>query len=212
MISETKPETREEQELPVLEKKRVSHKLIPLVVAVTLVVGVAIGGTVAYIVNKSNTITNTFTVGDVKLELTETDSPSGSTGSHIYEMTPKAKITKDAKITIKQGSVAHWLFVKIDSSDSLSNFIEYKVSNGWEQLDSNSGVYYQKREAQTTGDVSLSVFQDDQVETKNFTRDQIDAINNVNPTMTITAYAIQQDGFDNAIGAWSQVKDYYSIS
>ena len=50
-------------------------KALALVLAVVLLVGAAIGGTVAWLTDKTGDVVNTFTVGNIDIELAE------STGS-----------------------------------------------------------------------------------------------------------------------------------
>ena len=47
-------------------------KKLTTVLAIVLVVALSVAGTYAYLTSKTATITNTFTVGNVKIDLTET--------------------------------------------------------------------------------------------------------------------------------------------
>ena len=51
--------------------RELSGKLVVAMLAVTLLIGCAIGGTVAWLTDKTTAVTNTFTYGDINIELTE---------------------------------------------------------------------------------------------------------------------------------------------
>ena len=51
-------------------RRSVSSKTLALLLALVLVLGVAAGGTIAWLVAQSDTVTNTFTYGDINIALT----------------------------------------------------------------------------------------------------------------------------------------------
>ena len=79
-------------------------KTVALLLALTLVVGVVAGGTIAWLVDKTGTVTNTFTVGDVNVELTETGI--NNDGEKNFQLIPGTSYEKDPEVTIKANSVA----------------------------------------------------------------------------------------------------------
>ena len=88
--------------------------LIPIMILI-LVIG-AVGGTLAWLTDKTDPVTNTFTVGNVDITLAET---TGKT----YKMVPGQTITKYPKVTVEAGSEECWLFVKIEKSTNYDNFM-----------------------------------------------------------------------------------------
>lgn len=90
-----------------------SKKKLALASAIVAVAVFAAGATLAWLTDKTETITNTFTVGNVDISLEETTSD--------YKMVPGNTIAKDPKITVEAGSEACWLFVKIDESTTLDD-------------------------------------------------------------------------------------------
>ena len=92
----------------------ISARVLVMAVALTLIIGGIIGGSVAWLTATSNTVTNTFTVGNIDIELTE---ESGST----YKMVPGNTIQKNPKVTVKTGSEACWLFVKIEKQNKIDD-------------------------------------------------------------------------------------------
>ena len=86
-------------------------------------------GTIAYLTDTSGTVKNTFTVGQVKIDLTETASDYKDDESYYYQMVPGAAKDKNPVVTVKKGSLASWLFIEVTESDyaTLSDYIGYKI-------------------------------------------------------------------------------------
>lgn len=93
-------------------------KKVLSIVAVVLVLCCAIGGTLAWLTDKTDPVVNTFTVGDINIELKETTTN--------YKMVPGNTITKDPKVTVKANSEACWLFVKVEKSSNFDSFIHLR--------------------------------------------------------------------------------------
>lgn len=167
--------------------------------AIALVLCFAIGGTLAWLVAKTDSVVNTFTYGDINIGLAETTSE--------YKMIPGTNIKKDPKVTVKAKSEACWLFVKIEKSTNIkfSDFITYEVAEGWTALDGVAGVYY-REVAATTNDVVFAVLKGNQVTVKDtVTKEALNALTeDTYPKLTFTAYAVQKDGFDTAAAAWAK--------
>ena len=111
-------------------------KTVALLLALTLVVGVVAGGTIAWLVDKTGTVTNTFTVGDVNVELTETDVGANG-GEKTFQLIPGTSYAKDPEVTIKANSVDCYLFVRFDEVNDPSKYLEYTstlAAPGWTQL------------------------------------------------------------------------------
>ena len=72
-------------------------KIVAIVLAMVLVAVAAVGATMAYLTD-TKTVTNTFTMGDVKITLDETNvkDPEGArVTSNAYDVYPGAVVTKD---------------------------------------------------------------------------------------------------------------------
>lgn len=175
-------------------------KILVACLCVALAVLTIAGTTLAYLTATTGPVTNTFTVGNIDITLTETTTD--------YKMVPGSPIAKDPKVTVKAGSEACWLFVKVEESTNLDDFITYTIADGWTALTGVDGVYYREVSATTT-DTDYAVLKDNQVTVKNtVTKAMMDAITNrtnTNPTLTFTAYAVQKAGFDTAAAAWAEV-------
>lgn len=175
------------------------------VVALALVLCFAIGGTLAWLVDKSDAVVNTFTYGDINIDLSET------TGNE-YKMIPGNDITKDPKVTVEKDSEACWLFVKIEKSANYADYLaDYTIADGWTALDGVDGVYYREVNADTAkAGTSYQVLKGDTVTVlDSVKKSDMEAIKNGTvdePTLTFTAYAVQKDGFDTAALAWAEIK------
>lgn len=176
-------------------------KKVLSIVAVVLVFCCAIGGTLAWLTDKTDPVVNTFTVGDINIELAESENLD-------LKMVPGNTITKDPFITVKANSEKCWLFVKVDKSSNYGDFLEdYKMAADWIALDVQDGVYYQVVDASTANQV-FEVLNNNQVTVKDtVTKAQMEGIKDntiAAPTLTFTAYAVQHDNVATAADAWAK--------
>ena len=182
------------------KRRGVASKTLVLALAVMLIVGATIGGTVAWLTAQTPSVTNTFTVGDINITLNETKSD--------FKMVPGNVIDKDPVVTVVDGSEDCYLFVKIEKSTTLDKYISYTVASGWTELDNVDGVYYRVVNA-TDGTKSFSVLANDQVTVnEGVTKADMEALkaeNATQPTLTFTAYAVQKENINSAADAWAKV-------
>lgn len=181
--------------------RELSGKLVVAMLAVTLLIGCAIGGTVAWLTDKTTAVTNTFTYGDINITLAET------TGTD-YKIIPGKDINKDPKVTVKANSEACWLFVKVEEKGTfVANKVTYSIADGWTKGDGTNipeNVYYREVDA-VTADTDFAVLEGNKVTVSDtLTKEDIKNIT-TNPTLTFTAYAVQKDGIDTAADAWAKV-------
>lgn len=187
------------------KKKGVSTKVFLSLLALVLVVGCAVGGTIAWLTATTEPVVNTFTYGKIKIELTET------TGAE-YKIIPGVNISKDPKVTVIGGSEACWLFVKVGEAnwptfiDEDGRKVSYTIATGWEELPGESGVYYREVDA-VTADTDFYVLKDNMVTvSEELTKAEVNSVA-TQPTLTFTAYAVQKDGINTAADAWDKVKN-----
>ena len=79
-------------------------KTVALLLACVMALGVAIGGTMAWLVDSTGEVKNTFTVGDINIDLTETDDGIGidtttTDNANDYHFVPGDTLSKDPKVT-----------------------------------------------------------------------------------------------------------------
>lgn len=187
-------------------------KALLLALCAVLLVAVSVLGTMAYLTSKTQVITNTFTVGDINIELTETKPESKQA-----KIIPGVDIEKDPKVTVKANSEACWLFVKVEQTGTfVTDKVTYSVmtgTDGWKALPGVDGVYYREVGAVTT-DTDFYVLTGNTAHPNGvvIVRDTLTKadVNNINaganqPKLTFTAYAVQKEGIDTAAAAWEKV-------
>lgn len=182
------------------KRRGIAAKTMMMILAVMLIVGGTIGGTVAWLTAKTEPVVNTFTVGDINIDLAETTTD--------YKMVPGSSIGKDPEVTVKAGSEACWLFVKVEKSPNLDHFITYAIAEGWTELEGQTGVYY-RQVAAAAVDVTFSVLKDDKVNVNSgVTKTDMEALkadDAIQPTLTFTAYAVQKENMADAAEAWAAI-------
>lgn len=159
-------------------------KSLALLLAIAIVVVGAVAGTVAWLTDKTPSVTNTFTTSDINIELKET--------KNHFQMIPGWDIEKDPKVTVKADSEACYLFVKLEKSTNFDTFMTYEMAEGWTALPGNDGVFY-REVAAATADTTFEVLKGNQVSVKDtVTKEQMNGLTaDTHPTLTVTAYASQ---------------------
>lgn len=195
--------------------KRFSAKSVVTVVACVLVLCGVIGGTVAWLIAEAPPVVNTFTYGDININLDESDTNDGDDdpNTNSYDMVPGNKISKDPKVTVLKGSEDCWVFVKIDKSANFDDFMTYEIADGWTELE--DGVYYRSYVKNESADVEYVVLKNNEVLVKGeVTKEQLNALDAEGksdyPTLTVKAYAVQADAeldaIDTAADAWALIE------
>lgn len=113
---------------------------IVIVLAVAAICSAAVLGTMAWLVDSSETVVNKFINSDIDVDVDE------STGD-TYEMIPGWNLSKDPKVTVNADSVDCWVFVKLEKSAKYDEYLIHSVDSAWTQGDGTSipaDVYYRK--------------------------------------------------------------------
>lgn len=185
-------------------------KITTIIMSFVLVCGFAVGGTVAWLISETDPILNTFTYGDINITLTETDTGDNDNNPNTneYTMVPGSTIEKDPKITVKEGSEASWLFVKIEESANFDTFMECSIADGWTELVGETGVYY-REVAKSDSKQEFGVISNNTVSVRGegVTKEMLNALDKDGaenyPTLTVTAYAVQRDNIATVAEAWA---------
>ena len=197
-------------------KTRTKNVLLLTVCAVALVAA-SIAGTIAYFTWKGE-VTNTFTVGKINMELEEIVDPITSDpyvkpndlNGYEYKLVPGHTYPKHAHLAIDKDSESAWLFFKMENgiADIESNEEGYKniatqiTENGWTALDGVEGVYYCLFDAEKAEEKNDFVI----IDSFTVDPDLEDLSAYEEATIKITAYAIQEDGFDTPAAAWAALQ------
>ena len=103
-------------------------KTIALLLVLVMIFGISVGGTIAYLTDKE-AVTNTFTVGNVKIKLTETKIENGvatddriqgsatETVGNQYHLLPGLSYKKDPMVTILEGSEESYIRMIVTVTD-----------------------------------------------------------------------------------------------
>lgn len=181
-------------------------KALFIMLSAALIVCATVAGTLAWLTDTTAPVVNTFTVGDINITLTESENLD-------LKMVPGQSIKKDPKVTVKAGSEACWLFVKVDKSVNFDGFMTFEMADGWIALSGYAGVYYRNVDA-TNADTGFDVLKDNKVTVRDtVTKTMLEGVKNAEdgtpnenaPTLTFTAYAVQKDGINDATTAWGKV-------
>lgn len=192
-------------------KKNSSVKAVALLLCVVLLIGGAIGGTLAYLMTSTTPVVNTFTVGNIgTLTLSETGMDA-TNRTKDYMVIPGVDITKDPKVTFTGNNVAAYVFVKVDAAEGwtttdnhtytcIDKKVSWTVDNSWTLVDGTTNVYWQ--EATTAGLSNVSVISGNKI-TVASTVLQSELTAGAVPDLTFTAYAVQKDNMADAAAAWA---------
>lgn len=186
-------------------RRSVSSRAFIALLALVLVIGCVAGGTVAWLVAKTEPVVNTFTYGNINIALTE---DAGGTEKQ-FKIIPGTDITKDPKVTVTAGSEDCWLFVKVVEEhwptatlEDGTRKVSYTIADGWTPVEGQTNVYYREVKAADTV-CEFPVLKGNIVTVSDqLTKGDIQA---TPPTLTFTAYAVQQENIDTAADAWAKV-------
>ncbi len=214
-----------------------------LVLSAVLLVAAGVLGTLAFFA-ASSAVSNTFTVGDVKIQMLESKTDENgvdldgadtrTVDGNSYRLVPTKTYVKDPAIYVEPLSEPSYLFVKVKNGISTiekpdNTMKDQMIANGWQLVKNNlSGeelyLYLGKDElgvskatdSLATGALDVKFVGSAQKETvelfNTFTVDtNADVTDYAGAKVTLTAFAIQKAGFDDANGltgyqnAWNAI-------
>ncbi len=194
-------------------------KSIAIALALVLLVGGIVDGTVAWLTATSSKVENVFTTSNIGVKLEETKGTTDE-GGYEFKMVPGWTIEKDPKVTVTEGSEDCYLFIKVEESNNFGNYMIYEIAEGWTQLtgvDGVSNVYYKVFNSKDNNNTNAmgtpySILEDDQVTVlEDVDQAMMTAAKGNEPTLSFTAYAVQlyEDGTNefDVTKAWDLVKD-----
>ena len=194
-------------------------KKLMTVLALVLVVAMSVAGTIAFLTDTTDPITNTFTVGNVDIDLTETFNTDTNNDQENYawkaQLIPGTTYTKDPVVTVTADSEDCWLFVKFEEKNGAADYLTYisnlNTANGWTQGDGTSipnNVWYREvAKADTVKSFQLlagdNTYPTGCISVKNIvTNDNMNTA--AEAQLVYTAYACQKDNM-TAVDAWAEV-------
>lgn len=209
---------------------KTKRKALLLTFCAVLLVVASVLGTIAYL-TANDTVTNTFTVGRVAINLDEAkvteDGKAVTLAERVkenrYKLLPGHTYTKDPTVTVLKGSESSYIKMTVtfnkaneldaifapNGADLTSIFNGYDDAN-WiakgntKNTTANTRTYefwYKEAVVAPTTDVKLDALFDFITVPNDITGKQLATIQDM--TITVNAYAIQADGFENAEKAWA---------
>ncbi len=205
------------------------NKALLLALCAVLLVCSTIFGTLAYLTD-TDKVENTFTVGRVGISLDEAKvnedgkpvEGADRVQKNEYHLLPGHTYTKDPTVHIDDDSEEAYLYIKLEIadnadlkallgkynlSDDLWDLLNNSKKDDWTALagavDANNGtgtylLTYKTTVDGTTADIKLF---DSITVPGQFTNEDLAKLDQFK--ITVTAYAVQADGFDTAAEAWT---------
>lgn len=207
-------------------------RTVALLLAIVLVIGCGIGGTLAWLIAGPKEVKNTFTTSNIDITLEETpstnpDDGDQDDGTNSYQMIPGHVITKDPKVSVVENSEPCFVFVELIKSDNFDIYMEYTVDllntsdgstdiEGWTRLIGLTGdnadreVYYREVLTPTS---NMGILVDNAVKVKtSVTKEMMNTLtSDTFPTLVVKAYASQLYKKNNekfsALEAWNNISN-----
>ena len=188
-------------------KAKTKTKALLMSLCAVLLVAASVLGTMAYLTD-SKDVKNTFTVGNVTITMDETDVDDSTPNkerdqANSYKLMPGHTYTKDPIIHVDANSEDCYLFVKVDNqiaaieANGNTTVAAQMATKGWKAVEGKDGIYVYV--GTTTAPVAVkandnvTVFEQ-LVIAGTVNGDTLKTYEN--KTITVTAYAVQKDGFE----------------
>lgn len=171
-----------------------------------------IGSTIVWIFKETAPVTNIFTYGKVDIKLTETDTQidqdnNETTNTYLLDLQNR-NIIKDAQISVEKDTENCWLFVKIETNEIFDEILTYEMNDAWIALANYQNVYYMEVEKQEV-EQKFDVLKNQTVTLKEVSKNVLNELQTY-PSLSVTGYAIQKEGIDTVIEAWSLLQEQAS--
>lgn len=185
-------------------------KGIILTLVLVLLLGCVAGGTVAWLMDTTPAVTNTFTVGNIDIDLKEHDLVNNEldmtrevTEEETYKILPGTTQPKDPFVRVEANSDECWVFIKVEALNDAQDYITYSIDSAvWTPLDededgiADDGVYYKEMPA-VPADTELNILTDQTVSySKDLTKEELDKL-----------YIIEKDSEGNVISMTMKPKE-----
>jgi len=204
-------------------------KVLGLVIAAALLVTATVFGTMAFLTDTED-VTNTFTVGAVRIKLDEADllNPGSRTEKgNAYKLIPGQSYVKDPTVTVIKGSEEAYIrmlltinkcaeldaFFSPDGADLLDFFGGYDAAK-WQYIGNTKNVtdntrtyefrYFETVDATgAANDVVLPALFTSIIVPGTITESQLPVFDGLKMTVVANAIQAQANAYNNAGGAWA---------
>ena len=186
-----------------------AKKVLALVLCAALLVAGSVAATLAYLSYTTAPVVNTFTVGQVVIDLDE--APVDVYGKVVagnrvkentYKLIPGHTYVKDPEVHVTVGSEVCWLFVKVEDEiaaiQDATTVAAQMAANGWTLVAGQTNVYaYAEKVDAREAAKDVPVFESFKI------KGDADVAAYNGKTIKVTAYAVQADTFATAAEAWA---------
>lgn len=191
---------------------KTKSKALLMTLCAVLLVAASVLGTMAYLTSTTGEVKNTFSIGKINITLDE--APVNEYGEEVdgarrmansYKLVPNHEYKKDPTVHVTGDSENSYIFVKVVNGITAieaagDTTIAAQIEKKWTKLDGVDNVYYQEYTKQTAAK-DFVVFNSFTVKND---ISETDLEDYATASITITAYAVQKDGFTGAKDAWDK--------
>lgn len=135
-------------------------KTLAILLSCAMLMGATVGGAIAWLTDTTEEVVNTFTVGNIEIELKETDTNKvDGINKKDYDFVPGDTLLKDPTVTVKKESEECWLFVKVTVANNVCTdtsvtpnivanpVLTWEIAAGWTLYEtyldvSGNGTFY----------------------------------------------------------------------
>lgn len=200
-------------------------KPIVLLLSCALLLGTAVGGTLAWLFTTTAPVVNTFTLGDISIHLSESEGSADpdNENQRIFKLLPGVTLAKDPKVTVEAGSKACYLFISVKETNNTVDGLTGKVINWsvaagndpfaeWVPVPAHEGFWYRELDAipASAADATFTILTASPDYENGFvtinaglTRDMVQTVSNAAPVLTFNAAAVQKTAIDSVADAWA---------
>lgn len=215
----------------------VSTRACVTMLALVLVLGCAVGGTIAWLTAQTEPVKNTFTYGEVDIMLkehkydaaTNTLDQNTLVTENTYKIVPGMDLPKDPFVMVLPDSEDCWVFLKVEEENFIDG-LSYSIGNAWKKVNGETNVYYAIFDNPTKypaeeypdgapikGGISIDILANifdasgDTGKTigvsGDISKEELEALGSKQPKLKFTAYAVQGSYSRNPHDAWNVIKD-----
>ena len=185
-------------------------KTLTIVLAFVLVIAMSVAGTFAYLTSQDS-VTNTFTVGKVKITLDEAKTSvygvvdataTARVKANEYKLIAGHEYAKAPIVHVDADSESCWLFIKVEDGiaalEADTTIAAQLAAAGWTPVAAGSNIYAYKEVVASGANVpTFATFKI--LGTK--TETELNAFKDAK--IVVTAFAVQADGFATSADAYA---------
>lgn len=200
------------------EARRWSPRVFTALIALTLTLCCATGGTIAWLTSTPDAVSGTFVIGNINITLSDAKGVLKAGNSNAVSVTegvtytPGQTIEADPKVSVDAGSEACFLFIHIREENNSFGTDKQKViqwelweldegstSANWAEVPGRPGYYYRKVDKLGDHNANYEIFKASSlIVNKSLTKEIVDATGFQSPTITITAAAVQKENIPDS--------------